>query len=224
MKVKPIREVLSASLFVAGLCFHGHGQAAGAGIAGDYHVHGENPDGRPYEGALRIEQKGEVYALTWETGGTTNGIGILSGNTLIASYGGPTCGVVAYRKRSGTLDGIWAMSNSTQLGTETATPVQGDAATLSGDYIVTGRNTDKTPYKGALFVKESAGGKVSLMWRTGPDARGFGFQTGDTVAVAFGPATCGLVEYSLAPDGALNGRWSFLQGGFGSEKAQRTGG
>lgn len=221
--MKPIRGVLSATIFVAGLCFHGYGQAAGAAIAGNYHVHGKNPDGRPYEGALHIEQKGEVYALTWETGGTTHGVGVLSGNQLIASYGDPACGVVAYRKRSGTLEGIWAMSNSTQLGVETATPAQGDAAMLSGDYIVSGRNTDKTPYKGALFVKENAAeGKVSLMWRTGPDARGFGFQSDDTVAVAFGPATCGLVVYSLAPEGALDGRWSFLQGGFGSEQGRRT--
>ncbi len=47
-------------LVVAGLCFHWYAQAAGVGIAGNYHVHGTNPDGRPYEGALRIEQKGEV--------------------------------------------------------------------------------------------------------------------------------------------------------------------
>jgi hypothetical protein len=216
-----IRYVLTASLLATGIGFQLFAHAAGAGIAGDYHVHGKNPDGRPYEGALRIEQKGEVYALTWETGGTTNGIGIFSGDKLIASYGDPACGVVAYKKRSGTLDGIWAMSNSTQLGVETATPAQGDAIALSGDYIVTGHNTDKTPYKGALFIKENEG-KVELMWRTGPDARGFGFQTDDTIAVAFGPATCGVVAYSLAPDGTLNGRWSFLQGGFGSEQARRT--
>jgi hypothetical protein len=218
-----IRCVLTASLLAAGFSVQLFAQAAGAGIAGNYHVHGKNPDEQTYEGALRIEQKGDVYALTWETGGTTNGIGVLSGGKLIAGYGDPTCGVVAYRKRSGTLDGVWAMSNSTQLGAETATPAQGDAATLSGDYIVTGHNTDKTIYKGALFVKENASeDKVSLMWRTGPDARGFGFLIDDLIAGTFGPATCGVVAYSIAPDGTLNGRWSFLQGGFGSEQARRT--
>lgn len=219
--MRTIQCVLAASFIIGGLYSHARLHAAEHGIAGDYHVHGKNPDGRPYEGALRIVQKGEAYALTWETGGTTHGVGVLSGEKLIASYGDPACGVVAYRKRSGSLDGVWAMSNSTQRGTETATAAQSDTATLSGDYIVAGRNTDKTPYKGALFVKENEG-KVALMWRTGPDSRGFGFQTGDTIAAAFGPATCGVVAYSLAPEGALDGRWTFLEGGFGSEQAQRT--
>lgn len=219
--MNPIRFVLTASLIGAGLGLQMIAQAAGTGIAGSYHIHGKNPDGRPYEGALRIEQRGEVYALTWDSGGTTHGVGVLQGGRLVAGYGDPACGVVAYKKQStGMLDGIWAMSNSTQLGTEVATPAQGTGAPVSGDYLVAGHNVDKTDYKGALFIKsESDDDKLSLLWRTGPDARGFGFQAGNIVAATFGPSTCGVVAYAVASDGSLNGQWTMLHGTLGSEDA-----
>jgi hypothetical protein len=218
-----IRFVLTASLIGAGLGLHMIAHAAGAGIAGNYHIHGKNPDGRPYEGALRIEQRGEVYALTWDSGGTTHGVGVLQNGRLVAGYGDPACGVVAYKKQSaGVLDGVWAMANSTQLGSEMATPSQGTGAPVSGDYLVAGRNVDRTDYKGALFIKsESVDGKLSLLWRTGPDARGFGFQTGNIVAATFGPATCGLVAYNVTGDGTLDGQWTMLHGALGSEDASK---
>jgi hypothetical protein len=219
-----IRFVLTASLIGAGLGLHMIAHAAGAGIAGNYHIHGKNPDGRPYEGALRIEQRGEVYALTWDSGGTTHGVGVLQNGRLVAGYGDPACGVVAYKKQSaGVLDGVWAMANSTQLGSEMATPSQGTGAPVSGDYLVAGRNVDRTDYKGALFIKsESEDGKLSLLWRTGPDARGFGFQTGNIVAATFGPATCGLVAYNVTGDGTLDGQWTMLHGALGSEDASKV--
>ncbi|MEP6482968.1 MAG: hypothetical protein ABJB01_00875 [Rudaea sp.] len=216
-----IRRSTFAALVVASLCVNAH--AAGPGLAGSYHIHGTNPDGRPYEGALHIEQKGETYALTWDSGGTTHGVGVLHDGKLVVGYGDPACGVVAYKAQtSGTLDGRWAMSNSTQLGTETATPAQG-TATLAGDYVVSGTNTDQTKYKGALIVStDGADGKLSFSWRTGPDQRGFGFQAGSMVAGTFGPPSCGVVMYSVAPDGVLSGQWSMLRGGLGSEQAKKT--
>ncbi len=219
-----IRYVLTASLIGAALGFHLIAQAAGAGIAGNYHIHGKNPDGRLYEGALRIEQRGDVYALTWDSGGTTHGVGVLQSGHLVAGYGDPACGVVAYKLMSaGVLDGVWAMSNSTQLGAEVATPAQSTGAPVSGDYIVAGRNVDRTDYKGALFIKnESDDSKLSLLWRTGPDAKGFGFQTGNIVAATFGPATCGVVAYAITSDGTLRGQWTMLHGALGSEEASKV--
>jgi hypothetical protein len=224
IEMNSIRFVLTASLIGAGLGLHMIAQAAGAGIAGNYHIHGQNPDGRPYEGALRIEQKGEVYALTWDSGGTTHGVGVLQDGHLVVGYGDSACGVVAYKKQSaGVLDGIWAMANSTQLGSEMATPAQGTGAPVSGDYLVTGHNVDRTDYKGALFIKsESDDSKLSLLWRTGPDARGFGFQAGNIVAATFGPSTCGVVAYAVPSDGRLSGQWTMLHGGLGSEEASKV--
>jgi hypothetical protein len=198
--------------------------AAGSGLAGNYHIHGQNPDGRTYEGALHIEQKGEVYGVTWESGGTTHGIGVLAGNQLAVSYGASACGVIAYRREgAGTLEGIWAMPNSTSTGHETATPSASGGTSVVGDYVVAGSNTDNTPYKGALFINndESDEHKLLFGWRTGQDSRGFGFSRQGVIAAAFGASSCGLVTYTLGADGSLDGRWSMLHGGFGTEQAMK---
>jgi hypothetical protein len=219
--MKSTRHFLAA-LIAIGATTLAH--AAGSGLAGDYHIHGQNPDGRPYEGALHIEQKGGVYGVTWESSGTTHGIGLLAGNQLVVSYGDPACGVIAYRREgAGSLEGIWAMGNSTSVGHETATPSASGGTGLAGDYIVAGKNVDGTPYKGALFVNEDADAhKLQFGWRTGQDARGFGFTQQGVIAAAFGAGNCGLVAYTLGADGSLDGRWSTSRSGFGSEQAKKT--
>ncbi len=198
--------------------------AAGSGLAGNYRIHGQNPDGRPYEGALHIEQKGDVYDVTWDSASTTHGVGVLAGNQLVVGYGDAACGVIAYRREgAGTLDGVWAMSSSGAAGSEIATPSANGGTSLAGDYVVVGRNIDKSPYKGALFVsQDEETHKLLLGWRTGQDARGFGFAHEGVIAATFGPASCGLVAYTLGADGTLDGRWSMLRGGFGSEHAKKT--
>jgi hypothetical protein len=219
--MQPSRHLLAAFVcFSATALAH----AAGSGLAGNYHIHGQNPDGRPYEGALHVEQKGDVYGVTWESGGTTRGVGVLAGNQLVVSYGDAACGVAAYqREGAGTLEGVWAMSNSTSVGHETATPSAAGGTSLAGDYVVAGKNVDGTPYKGALFVGEQGEEhKLSFGWRTGQDARGFGFTHQGIVVAAYGANTCGLVAYTLGADGSLDGRWSMSKGGFGSEQARKT--
>ena len=214
-------------LFLAALAVFGTtalAHAAGSGLAGDYHIHGQNPDGRPYEGALHIEQKGDVYGVTWESGGTTRGIGVLVGNQLVVGYNNSACGVIAYRREgAGALEGVWAMPSSTSLGHETATPSTTDGTSVVGDYIVSGKNVDGTPYKGALFVNDKGDEhKLLFGWRTGQDALGFGFTHQGVIAATFGANACGLVTYTLGADGSLDGRWSMLKGGFGTEQARKT--
>ena len=213
---RPVFAALAAAATLA--------NAAGGGLAGNYRIHGQNPDGRPYEGALHIEQKGDVYDVTWDSGSTTHGVGVIEGNQLVVSYGDAACGVVAYRREgAGTLQGKWATSTSSAAGSETATPSADGGASLAGDYVVAGKNVDKSPYKGALFVsQDEEAHKWLIAWRTGQDARGFGFAHEGVVAAAFGPASCGLVAYTLGADGTLDGRWSMLRGGFGSEQAKKT--
>jgi hypothetical protein len=223
--MQPSRHLLAA--LVTSLCAFGAtalAHAAGGGLAGNYHIHGQNPDGRPYEGALHIEQRGEVYGVTWESGGTTHGVGVLAGNQLVVSYGEAVCGVAAYqREGAGTMQGIWATPNSTAFGHETATPSASGGTSLAGDYVVSGKNTDGTPYKGALFIGDQGEEhKLSFGWRTGQDSRGFGFTHQGVVAASFGASTCGLVAYTLGADGSLDGRWSMFKGGFGTEQARKT--
>src|ERR1700753_1967941 len=142
--MQPSRHLLAAlatSLVTLGVSALAH--AAGSGLAGNYHIHGQNPDGRTYEGALHIEQKGDVYGVTWESGGTTRGIGVLAGNQFVVAYGDAACGVIAYRREgAGSLEGVWAMANSTSTGRETATPSATGGTSLAGDYVVSGSNTD----------------------------------------------------------------------------------
>jgi hypothetical protein len=219
--MKSLHRHILAALAMIGATALAH--AAGTGLAGDYHIHGQNPDGRPYEGALRIAQKGGAYGVTWDSGGTTHGVGILAGNQLVVGYGDAACGVIAYRREgAGTLEGIWAMRNSTAVGHETATPSTSGGAEDFGDYVVSGKNVDSTPYKGALFITPEGGDhKLLFGWRTGQDSHGFGFTHQGVIVATFGAPTCGLVTYTLGADGSLDGRWSMLHGGFGSEQAKK---
>ncbi len=221
--MRSIRLAVSGTL-VAGLGYLAASHAAGAGIAGDYRIHGKNPDGRPYDGSLHIEQRGAVYALTWDSGGIAHGTGLLRDGKLVVGYNDVACGVVAYKKKGeGILDGAWATANSTQLGSELATRAPSSESGLSGDYVVSGRNADGTEYKGALFVNQDGDSdKLSLTWRTGPDARGFALQSDGLIAGTFGPPTCGVVVYSVASDGGLFGQWSMAHGGLGTEVAQKA--
>ncbi len=219
--MKSLSRYLLTALATIGATALAH--AAGTSLAGDYRIHGQNPDGRPYDGALHVEQKGDVYGVTWDSGGTTHGVGVLAGNQLVVGYGDVACGAIAYRREgAGTLEGIWAMRNSTAVGHETATPSTSGGTDVAGDYVVAGRNVDGTPYNGALFVnREGDDHKLSFGWRTGQDSHGFGFTREGVVAATFGASTCGLVTYSLGADGSLDGRWSMLHGGFGSEHATK---
>ncbi len=92
-----------------------------AGLSGLYHVTGTNPDGRPYQGTLTIESRGEVYTLLWEIGSTSiEGVGLLKGDTLSAGW---ECGVVVYSVlEDGSLEGVWALCGESRVGTERAVP------------------------------------------------------------------------------------------------------
>lgn len=221
--MKSSHKILALGLIGIGLSFQAASYAANSDISGVYHVDGENPDGSPYRGTLRIERHGETYGLTWGTGSTVSGVGILYKGTLVAGYGDPACGVVVYdRQPNGALQGTWAFSAGSKVGTETATRAQG-AVDLIGDYVVNGENMDKTTYKGALFVERGdVDQKYLLKWRTGSEFAGFGIQSGPLLAGTFGPAKCGVVAYSVDAE-QLTGRWSFARGGFGTERAKKSG-
>jgi hypothetical protein len=56
-------------------------------LAGIYRCEGDGPEGGKYSGVVKIEKKGQSYALTWVLGSgeTSVGVGIRKGHTLAAN-------------------------------------------------------------------------------------------------------------------------------------------
>jgi hypothetical protein len=93
-------------------------RAKGAGLAGNYKVSGEDPDGIPYDTTLSITDAGKGYDFHW--GNNSSGFGVRQGNNVYVGFGGSQCSWVFYEiKPGGVLDGTWGSSGTT-LGTERA--------------------------------------------------------------------------------------------------------
>lgn len=81
------------------------------GLNGTYTITlGKGPTGAAYDGTLRIIPNGQLYDLTWVTGGSTQkGVAILDGTKLIAGWGiANGAGFVKYQVSASRLDGVWA--------------------------------------------------------------------------------------------------------------------
>jgi hypothetical protein len=99
---------------------------------------------------------------------------------------------------------------------------------IAGKYDVAGSNPDGGGYKGTLEVI-AHGDVFQFRWNAGTQYDGVGVVNGNVVAVAFanGPngKGCGVIDYEIGGDGALNGRWGYWGvNDAGSEKASRAGG
>ena len=180
-------------------------------ISGNYDVMGTNQDGSAYKGSLVVKTRGDVYQFSWTSGGNTyDGVGVQSGNNVGVAFtegaDGKGCGVVLYKVASdGTLDGKAGYWGNDYGETETATRRSGSG--LEGDYSVKGKNTQGQPYEGTLGVKKSGAG-YAFTWQVGSSPlKGFGIQTGQTVAVGIGGGQCGFVSYEVKSDGTLDGKW-----------------
>ncbi len=109
----------------------------------------------------------------------------------------------------------------------TATPAP-PVRDISGKYNVTGANPDGGVYKGTLEIILH-GDVYQFRWNAGTQYDGVGVANGTVVAVAFanGPngKGCGVVDYEIAGDGALDGKWGYWGvNEAGTEKAARTSG
>lgn len=93
-----------------------------AGLNGNYTITlGKTPTGAAYTGSLRITPKGQLYDLTWNTGGSIQrGVAMLDGAKLIAGWGvAGGAGFVKYNSVSPSrLDGIWAPVGGSKTATE----------------------------------------------------------------------------------------------------------
>lgn len=91
------------------------------GLVGDYVVSGNNPDGKPYKGALIVTRTDDILRFSWRTGTNFEGYGVDKDGHVAVTWGPGACGVVLYRiDKGGSLDGIWRYPG-TGIGTETAT-------------------------------------------------------------------------------------------------------
>lgn len=81
-------------------------------LSGIYYVSGHDGKER-YEGAAVLKAEGEVYTLTWTTGGGLQGIGVRQGDVLSVGWVIPKeglllRGVTQYRVSGRTLVGAWS--------------------------------------------------------------------------------------------------------------------
>ena len=118
-------------------------------------------------------------------------------------------------------------SKNTNTSTST-TNAPAAAADIAGKYNIVGSNPDGGSYKGTLEVIPH-GDVYQFRWDAGTQYDGVGVANGTVVAVAFANGAngkgCGVVDYEIAGDGTLDGKWGYWGvDAAGSEKATRNGG
>ena len=115
-----------------------------------------------------------------------------------------------------------------RLNSNAATQATTPSADIAGNYAIVGTNEDGSPYKGALEVIKH-GDVYQFRWDAGKQYDGVGVQNGNIIAVAFANGAngkgCGVVDYDIASNGSLNGKWGYWgTNDAGSESVTRTSG
>ena len=119
-------------------------------------------------------------------------------------------------------------TSSSNSNSSTSTSAPAPAPDVAGHYNIVGTNPNGATYKGTLEVI-TRGDVYQFRWNAGTQYDGVGVQNGKIVAVAFanGPngKGCGVVDYDIAGDGSLNGKWGYWgTNEAGTESATRTSG
>jgi hypothetical protein len=109
-----------------------------------------------------------------------------------------------------------------------ATAGTAPAANIAGKYNITGTNPNGAPYKGTLEII-AHGDVYQFRWNAGAQYDGVGILNGNVVAVAFASGEkgegCGVVDYMIRGDGALDGKWGYWGvNESGTERATRSSG
>lgn len=181
--------------------------------AGTYVVVGSNPNGSVYDGVLQISQSGEIYEFYWDTGTIFLGEGIQRGDKVAVAYPSDDCQVALYDVNpDGTLEGDWVDREGTGMGIESALPDDSvSGGDVSGTYTYTGIKPDGGSYEGVMTIT-AAGDLYDVVQEqtdyTGGPITSVGITLGQSLAMSYGPeGTCGVVIYTLEPDGSLDGVW-----------------
>ena len=119
-------------------------------------------------------------------------------------------------------------SSTSSTTTASATSAPATPPDIAGKYNVVGSNPDGGVYKGTLEIIPR-GDVYQFRWNAGTQYDGVGVANGNVVAVAFANGEngkgCGVIDYEIASDGALDGKWGYWGvNEAGTEKATRTGG
>ena len=121
-----------------------------------------------------------------------------------------------------------ASKNSNSNSNSSARTTSAPAPDIAGKYNVTGTNPEGGGYKGTLEVI-TRGDVYQFRWNAGTQYDGIGVQNGSIIAVAFANGSdgkgCGVVDYDIANDGSLSGKWGYWgTNDAGTESATRTSG
>jgi hypothetical protein len=120
-------------------------------------------------------------------------------------------------------------SKSTNSNTNSSTKTtSAPAPDIAGKYNITGTNPEGGGYKGTLEVI-TRGDVYQFRWNAGTQYDGVGVQNGSIVAVAYANGAdgkgCGVIDYDIASDGSLSGKWGYWGvNDAGTESATRSGG
>src|SRR5438046_5706162 len=119
-------------------------------------------------------------------------------------------------------------SSSSNSSSSTASSAPAPAPDVAGHYNIVGTNPNGATYKGTLEVI-TRGDVYQFRWNAGTQYDGVGVQNGKIVAVAFANGAdgkgCGVVDYDIADNGSLNGKWGYWgTNEAGTESATRTSG
>jgi hypothetical protein len=156
-------------------------------------------------------------------------IALLVGLLLVGMTGCLSLGKTSSTSTSSTANKAEKSEVKTDTNkTETSTTATNTPSDIAGKYNVTGTNPDGGAYKGTLEIL-SHGDVYQFRWDAGAQYDGVGVANGTVVAVAFANGAngkgCGVVDYEIAGDGGLNGKWGYWGiDEAGSESATRTSG
>jgi hypothetical protein len=116
-----MRPLIIAGILVIAVA----GSASAQSVGGPYTVKGTNPDGSSYGGTAVITPRGDGCHIAWDVGSQWQGLCMLNGDALAASYSsGKSSGLLIYKLQpDGTLRGVWVL-NDGGTGTETLIPTR----------------------------------------------------------------------------------------------------
>lgn len=190
----------------------GSGMAAAAKIGGEYKIaSGRDPNsGSEYRGAVQVTPEVEgSYRLLWKLPTSSyQGIGLLVGKHLAASWGSGMFGVAAYQVNGNQLEGQWITAGAIQKpGKEVLERQQGGAG-IAGVYRIAVGQSPVTgkPYQGTVTI--SANGDAYVVeWVMGKERHvGVGLLKEGLFVASFGTRS-GAVVYSVKDDNHLDGAW-----------------
>ncbi len=93
------------------------------------------------------------------------------------------------------------------------------SGSVSGTYIVEGRNFDGSRYRGTAEITVTSKNTCRIVWNVGSVSEGICMRNGTVFAASYGQGgTTGLVIYEIQPDGRMKGLWTMAdRDGIGTE-------